>query len=206
MWKDPRICLLLPYWRRLIQGPLAAVFVWRDPIAVSASLHERNGFSLVHGVALWERYNLSALAALEGMDVFVVEYEHVVEAPQTAYGQIAAWLDGLDQLQPWAGSWRVDQAVATIGKEFRHQVGGPALPLLESQSELLDLLRVLGGEHRPLALDHLPVASPWSTGVLESRQMVGRLAAERRLDAVLGSTSWRVTKPLRLLVERSHRR
>jgi hypothetical protein len=32
VWKDPRLCLLLPYWRSVLPAPLAAVFVWRSPL------------------------------------------------------------------------------------------------------------------------------------------------------------------------------
>ena len=41
VWKDPRVCLLLDYWREALTGPLAAVLVWRSPLAVARSLAQR---------------------------------------------------------------------------------------------------------------------------------------------------------------------
>jgi hypothetical protein len=32
VWKDPRNCLLLPFWRTVISPPNAALFVYRDPL------------------------------------------------------------------------------------------------------------------------------------------------------------------------------
>ena len=66
VWKDPRLCLLLPWWRPLLPAPVATVLVWRHPVAVARSLRSRQGFTVSLGLALWERYNRAALAALAG--------------------------------------------------------------------------------------------------------------------------------------------
>jgi hypothetical protein len=202
VWKDPRACLLLPYWRRRIEGPLAAVFVWRDPLAVARSLATRNGFNLFHGVALWEHYNLAALHALEGMDVLATSYESLVDRPQDVYRQIAAWLDSLEQLAPWRGSWSVERATASVDTQHRHQEGDPTWPYLESQRQLLDVLGRLEGPHRAFDPGQLPSASPWASGLLE---MAGRVTAERALREVYDSRSWKVTKPLRYVASRASR-
>ena len=114
MWKDPRICLLYPYWKRLIPGPVAVVLVWRAPSAVAGSLHRRDGMDPALGVALWERYNRSALALLAGVDVFVVSYEHLQLDPRTVIGSVADWLGSLGQFDDLAASWDLDAALATL--------------------------------------------------------------------------------------------
>ncbi len=64
-WKDPRLSLLLPFWRTVV--PVAAtVLVVRDPREVVASLHARNAMSTADGAVLWLRYVLAALAATDG--------------------------------------------------------------------------------------------------------------------------------------------
>jgi hypothetical protein len=78
-WKDPRVCLLLPYWRSVLPSPLAALFVWRAPLAVAHSLRQRDGMPTLEGLALWERYNRTALEGLEGVDTLVVQYESLIE-------------------------------------------------------------------------------------------------------------------------------
>ena len=41
VWKDPRLCILLPFWRRILSDwDQAAVFAWREPYSVARSLQE----------------------------------------------------------------------------------------------------------------------------------------------------------------------
>ena len=60
---------------------MAAVFIWRSPLAVAQSLQARDRTHLADGVALWERYNRSGLAGLTGVNTFVTRYESIVEDP-----------------------------------------------------------------------------------------------------------------------------
>src|SRR4051812_23402288 len=60
--KEPRLCLLLPILRPVLETPVF-VHVVRDPLEIAASLMARNGFPLEVGVALWERYTVDALAS-----------------------------------------------------------------------------------------------------------------------------------------------
>jgi len=54
-WKDPRLSLLLPFWRTVT--PIAAtIVVVRDPREVAASLRTRNGIDLPQAMVLWLRY------------------------------------------------------------------------------------------------------------------------------------------------------
>ncbi|HEX6900122.1 MAG TPA: sulfotransferase [Thermoanaerobaculia bacterium] len=64
--KDPRLCLVFPFWRRFLERPVC-VLIDRDPLSVARSLRVRDGFPLAFGIALWERYTLSALAATLGL-------------------------------------------------------------------------------------------------------------------------------------------
>jgi hypothetical protein len=202
VWKDPRACLLLRYWQRRIHGPLAAVFVWRDPLAVARSLATRNGFNLFHGVALWEHYNLAALHSLKGMDVLATSYEALVEHPHNIYRKIAAWLDSLEQLAQWRGTWSVERAVATVDTRYLHEAGDSTWPYLESQRQLLDVLGRLDGTHTSFDPGPLPMASPWASGLLD---MAGRVTAERALREVYNSRSWKVTRPLRYVTNKTKR-
>ena len=75
VWKDPRLCLLLPFWKNILPSPLAAVLVWRSPLSVARSLQKRDGMHLADGIALWERYNRAALENLVGLNTFVCSYD-----------------------------------------------------------------------------------------------------------------------------------
>ena len=196
--KDPRNCLLLPYWRRILPGPLPVIFVWRSPLAVARSLQERNGFSLVHGIALWEHYNVSALAALEGHDCYITNYESLLDDPRPIPAELLVWLD--DQPTFSGGHWDVEAAQSAITTGYRHHDEDAAGPLLDSQQDLLGILASLGGRHRSLSTGELPTPSPWAVDVLSTyREVTGRRAAERTIRAMQASASWRITKPFRSL-------
>jgi len=170
VWKDPRICLLLPYWRRLIPGPLTAVLVWRSPVAVARSLEKRDGLPLAVGIALWERYNRSALAGLQGVDTYVVHYEAVLAAPDRALESLTGWFDSLERFAGWRGRWRRTEAAGSLVADLRHQSGDHDGLLLSEHHLMLDCLTSLSGGQDPLGPVELPPESPWSTALLESRR------------------------------------
>src|SRR5215216_4224418 len=60
-WKDPRTCLTLPFWQRVI-GPMKYVICFRHPMDVASSLKRRDGFSTEQGVFLWLVYLQRVLA------------------------------------------------------------------------------------------------------------------------------------------------
>ena len=115
VWKDPRSCLLLPYWRTLIPGPRPRCSSGGRPWPWPAPCRRRDQLTLVHGLALWERYNLAALEGLRGTDVYVIDYESLMADPRTVIGEVADWLGALDQFAGHAGRWDVDRA-ASLGR------------------------------------------------------------------------------------------
>ena len=79
-WKDPRLCVLLPFWRAALPGTRAAIIlIVRNPIEVSVSLARRDGLERGHALAMWERYLRLALRACAGLPLLVLEYADVVE-------------------------------------------------------------------------------------------------------------------------------
>ena len=60
-WKDPRLSLLLPFWRTVTPVATTIVLV-RDPDEVAASLARRNRIEAPHAALLWLRYLFAAVA------------------------------------------------------------------------------------------------------------------------------------------------
>lgn len=73
-WKDPRVCLTLPFWRSLIDDPLLVICV-RNPIEVAVSLKRRNQCSYRHGLGLWVSYYRQILADSTAEERLVTHYE-----------------------------------------------------------------------------------------------------------------------------------
>jgi glycosyltransferase involved in cell wall biosynthesis len=80
MLKDPRLCLLLPFWQPLFEIPVC-VYVHRSPLQVAQSLKKREGFPLMLGIALWEKYNLQGLANSADMPRILVSHEEIIKNP-----------------------------------------------------------------------------------------------------------------------------
>ena len=92
--KDPRLCLMLPYWRAVAQFlniPLRVCLVYRNPLDIAASLEQRNGLPLSVGLGLTQAYWSQLLSDTES-DSFVVGYEHFLDDPAATLDGIGAWL------------------------------------------------------------------------------------------------------------------
>ena len=172
VWKDPRNCLLLPYWRRLLADPVVAVLIWRSPLAVATSLQKRDGLSLAHGLALWEHYNRHALEALVGMPVYVVGNEALLDDPRRVCAAIAGWLDDAGISAGGSGRWEVDKAADVITPDLFHHRMDDLSDLLPAQLDLVERLESLEGAHRELERVEIGPVSPWAAD---------RLDIERRL-------------------------
>jgi hypothetical protein len=222
VFKDPRLCLLLDYWRKVLDPPVAAVLVWRSPVAVARSLLSRDGLPTVEGLALWERYNRAAVVGLAGVDTYVVGYESVVGDRDRAVEGLVSWLGTLEQFEEEATGWDTTAATEAIVDELHHQTGdgtGDGESLLPAElQQLARQLSSLAGGHRPLGHEPLGPESPWTTSILRLRQELS--GPKRELDAtkdllritrneldstkdgmarLRASTSWRITGPLRSL-------
>jgi hypothetical protein len=179
VWKDPRTCLLLPYWLAHLPQPVAAVFIWRSPLSVARSLQARDRTHLADGVALWERYNRSALAGLIGVDTFVTRYESIVEDPLGGLGDIASWLGSIPQFSSYAPRWDLAAAVESISPGLLRQQATDSELLLDEQRQLIEDLEQLEGPHRPLTSAPSGAESPWTTAVLGDRHQMAALSRQR---------------------------
>ena len=66
--KDPRMCVALPTWLKLLNHQPAIVFTYRHPFEVAMSLKKREeNFTLEHGLRLWIVYNMRAIQNSVGL-------------------------------------------------------------------------------------------------------------------------------------------
>jgi hypothetical protein len=92
--KEPRLCLVLPVLRPLLEVPVC-IHVTREPLQVAASVHARNGFPVQAGVALWEAYTVASLRASEGLPRVLVRYEELVAEPVAVVERLLGELEAL---------------------------------------------------------------------------------------------------------------
>ena len=80
--KDPRMCITLPTWLKLVDQTPAVVFTYRHPMEVAMSLQKREqGFTFEHGLRLWIVYNMRALQNSAGLCRVFSTNEAVVKNP-----------------------------------------------------------------------------------------------------------------------------
>jgi hypothetical protein len=90
--KDPRSCLLMPFWRRALLDRFEAVVITRDPAEVAWSLHVRDGLPVSTGLALYIAYSAHLASGIQGLSSHVVRYEDLVDSPSTELTLIAQFL------------------------------------------------------------------------------------------------------------------
>ncbi len=89
--KDPRMCLLLESWDMLPEST-RYVFVSRSPVDVAASLARRDHMTAAHGEALWEIYNATAEASLQGKPVYALTFEQLRGDPEVHLRGLAEFI------------------------------------------------------------------------------------------------------------------
>lgn len=78
LMKDPRLSILLPAWRPIIEDlalDARCVIAVRHPLAVAASLARRDSFTVQKSVLLWINYMLAAATYSEGLPRVFVSYD-----------------------------------------------------------------------------------------------------------------------------------
>jgi hypothetical protein len=95
VWKDPRTCVLMPFWSAVLGTRAAYVLVVRHPLEVSDSLARRNAYSPQVSLALWERYTREAMLGAAGRPMMVCTYDGVLADPAGWCERLVAFLGTL---------------------------------------------------------------------------------------------------------------
>jgi len=183
-WKDPRLSLLLPFWRTV--APIdTTVVVVRDPVEVAASLAVR-GYSVgaAQAASLWLRYVFAAAAADPGH--LLVRHDELFDDLPGTLARIAAHL-GLPAPDAAAEAAVRDHLDAGL----RHHGAADGSPA--RSNPLLDLARAVWDDGE-VDLRALPanVAELLATGWLRPPED-GELLARARADLVRARETLRKT-------------
>lgn len=165
--KDPRLCLLLPFWRELLERPLC-ILVYRDPLSVARSLAHRDGLPILVGIALWEHYNRAALAASQGLPRVLLGHRELLDDPMAVASRLArtlaesgGWrLDGLREISPAEARTLIDSSLKhhsfVPGEEldYLNTAQRELLQSLEDGTALLEPGRPLSAGAREILREH----------------------------------------------------
>jgi hypothetical protein len=160
--KDPRLCITLPLWRRVLAPEPCAVLVVRDPLGVAKSLQVRDHFPLTLGLAIWARYIDQSVKTLKGMPVFALEYESIFEDPHNRIGELAEFLSSCGVDVP---ATAVQTAANVFKQDLRHHHNGDA-DYPEHHRQLLQVLEGSYGAHDQWSSPVLPDEPQWVSDVI----------------------------------------
>lgn len=79
--KDPRMCLLMPFWTQLFaQEEITPTYlhIHRNPVEVATSLNIRDGLPLAYGILLWLRHVLDAEQGSRGANRCFTSYDRLL--------------------------------------------------------------------------------------------------------------------------------
>jgi hypothetical protein len=182
LWKDPRTCITLPFWRSVadIRGP--AILIHRQPADVVASLGRRDGFSPTVSAGLWERYNRDALAGMSGWPVMVTPYTSLLRDTHRWLHQVREFLG--DHQVPVGGANEIEIAAASVHPEkTQSPTTGLDCRLLPEQESLVSLLHAAEGVHGEWVVPDLGPPSPGLGRLLEEHHRA--YSAQKTLEAEL---------------------
>ncbi|MGA8277477.1 MAG: glycosyltransferase [Rhodanobacteraceae bacterium] len=190
--KDPRLCVLLPLWRELLEKP-AFVVVVRDPSEIAASMHRshRGGYPTPYLYALWEKYMRTLLDSLDGERALFVSYSTLLSEPQT---QCRRLLEGLADLG--LGGLHVptpDDLGAFLDPSLRRNLDGSTLDPSAEQQALYDWLQARTLEPGPALVSGFPRA-PEPDAVLRDYERARSHQDECIREQSLGGLADRLAK------------
>ena len=175
VWKDPRNCALMPFWRQTLDVHVLVIAVLRHPIEVASSLAARwERVPVREGLALWERNLRLLLRDCRGLPVLVTSYDDLIARPWEWAESTSRFLaDRGVEIGSEPGAMR-----GAVDGTLRHHDGtstaGSHQPEMSfEQKQLWELALQLRGVHDPFVAPELTHETP-STGKLLDRNMRSR--------------------------------
>jgi hypothetical protein len=185
VWKDPRTCLTMPFWRDVLDQAPLVVLVNRNPLEiVASSVRAGRDHAKLYVLALWERYLREAFSQVRGLPVLVTRYDDLLADPLAWCERTRLFLGGrgLEAVRP-----SPEAVLDFVDGQLRHVRSTRDEFLADgdvsaSQRELFLLLESMDGAHESLAPLELP-RETWTTDAfLAERRRALRAQLARTQD------------------------
>ena len=169
VWKDPRACMLLGFWDRVLGVGRPRIIVLRPPLEIAASLAARDQMPEEQALALTERYLRTALRESAGAPAMLTRYADLLADPSAWCYRCSEFLaaHGIEVTQPL----RLDAAQAFLSDDLRHHTD-PADEM--ATSAVWRWADEHAGSHNSLSTAGLPEESAATAVVLARALTSGR--------------------------------
>ncbi len=209
-WKDPRCCLVMPFWQNLLPE-INYIICIRNPSDVANSLVSRQWVSSYReAYYAWHMYTSNIIRHTSGKRRIFVFYEDFMGSdPLAAIRRLARFL-GRGYVKRLEDSSSDIEAFITKGLQH-HET--PLLESLEDAKMPLSVkayylclillvqggIKSLNGMRSEEALDTISLYTDERLASLTDLDRTKKALEEKtqRIEALLNSTSWRITAPLR---------
>ena len=94
--KDPRICLLFPFWEKVfldLNIAIKVILPFRNPVEVAKSLETRDNFTFDKSLLLWSKYVLYAEYYSRNYNRIFTSFDDLINNPKSLYDNIVKILD-----------------------------------------------------------------------------------------------------------------
>jgi hypothetical protein len=173
VWKDPRNCVTLPFWKACLDVQPVVLLVHRNPLEIAESLRARDGFGPLYSLALWERSLRACLESIAGLPALVTDYASIVSEP-------LAWAETTRAFLAGAGltthPLRDEEVLGFVDPGLRHASFTTddlrdGAELSEPQRALFEALEELRGAHEKVPEVTLPEETPTTEALLGERRL-----------------------------------
>ncbi len=215
-WKDPRCCLVMPFWQKLLPD-MEYVICIRNPVDVGNSLVSLNAVSsYAEAARVWHMYTSNIIRYTAGKRRILVFYEDFMgKDSMQAIGRLAKFL-GPEYVKRMKKASSEIETFITKGLQHHETpvmdtLKLTGIPLSIKAYYLALILLEKGGIESLGGVDAASVMEALSLYKDEGAEMIEELAmtkkklnsnivCKRQLEDVYASMSWRITGPLRRLV------
>ena len=200
--KDPRISVLLPWWREILYDRFIAVVAMRPPEEVAWSLALRNHLAPEVGMAIWAAYHRHLAAGLEGLPVVVVDYVALTTNPSSLVPKLLRAVARLGVTEPLDDKAAVESVQAALRRSTQPDFVANQNDVDSSIHEIAELWR---GDGPVWVNERFSLETPrphtWETALLDAhrRERNSEVGRHSDLDA------WRLSESsLRSEIEALH--
>jgi len=121
LWKDPRLAVLLSFWKKM-WGEAIYVVTVRHPLEIAMSLRKRDRLPISASLLIWQHYMLEALRQTEGSkDRIFISYENLINTPVEQCQRLASFIDRACEYERDRESL-VGNMVGAINTQLRHNI------------------------------------------------------------------------------------
>ena len=138
--KDPRVSLLIPFWKEIIPNAKMIIVV-RNPIEVANSLNQRQQTSINFGLQLWKSYYQCLRSYTHASERFFLFHDCLIKADKTLIEKISNHL-GIDSCE------QIKKAITQAVKPSLVHYHGAPDPSVRLKSQHYNAIVTLWNEMR----------------------------------------------------------